>query len=297
MMTTPELAPIPEGLQGTIITDCADANARARQEIRFKHLFGVIPTFVGLTAERDFQDLEAAGQLVDALDAADTHTTYRQAPNVILANVAPRGDDIREHWENGTPFCYFKLGANTVLAPYEGRALALAGRLGLVRTARLLDVPSVTRTLAQDGVIKKYIAKAIDNSQFRSLHFLPLAASELARGRSLPNEKLPVPVLSEPAPAAWYVDSFGNVKTTLLKSDLPFKPGRVITLAGGQKATCYRRLTDVPTGELAITIGSSGYRTRRWLEVVIQKGDAAAELGIKIGSPVLGDIVQTPANG
>lgn len=295
-MATHETSPLLENLQGVIITDCSDPNAQARQEVRFANLFGIRPMFVGLTADRELQDLETAGLLVDVLDAADTHTHEPQKPNVILANVAPRGDDVREHWENGTPFCHFNVAGNTVLAPFEGRALLLAQKLGLVSAVNVLDIRTVTKFLTAEDVLKRPIARAINDSQFRSLHFLPLAARELIKGRNLPAKPEQLKPAPQVEPTAWYVDSFGNLKTTLLKADVNFQPGKVVKLANGEKAVCYRRLADVPTDELALTVGSSGYGTRRWLEVVIQKGDAAKELGFKIGSPMLDGVVERPLN-
>jgi hypothetical protein len=52
-------------LIGSIITDCADDNARARQELRFSTLFGTQPSFLGVSS---YNSIEAAGNLVEQLD-------------------------------------------------------------------------------------------------------------------------------------------------------------------------------------------------------------------------------------
>ncbi|MCR4312136.1 MAG: hypothetical protein NUV56_02515, partial [Candidatus Uhrbacteria bacterium] len=50
----------------SVITDCQDGNARVRQETRYSVLFPGVPTnFMGVSS-----DLEAAGNLIDVLDAA-----------------------------------------------------------------------------------------------------------------------------------------------------------------------------------------------------------------------------------
>lgn len=275
---------ISEGLQGIIITDCSDPNALARQEIRFASLFGVTPAFVGLGT--DNPDLEAAGHLVDTLDALRTPSIYGNTPAVVLVNVAPRGDAVRKKWENGTPFCHFEVNGAIVVSAYEGRALSLASKLGLVSAVSLLDIPEVTSSLVADRVLNVSQAETINNSQFRSLEFLPLAARELIGGRRLPAEKLDLeehPTLGQ----VWFIDGFGNIKTTSLPEDIEFKDGKKATLAGGQEIACYRRLADVPTGKLGLTVGSSGYGNHRWLEIVRQNHSAASRLGVKVGRRVL----------
>jgi hypothetical protein len=69
----------------TIITDCYDANATARQVIRANTLFSAPATVIGIDPRFDIpSDLEASGHLLDCLDASGG------APSVILVNKAPR---------------------------------------------------------------------------------------------------------------------------------------------------------------------------------------------------------------
>lgn len=278
--------PVPEGLQGVIITDCSDDNARARQQVRFSKLFGVVPTFVGLESEN--KSLEGAGQLVDALDAALLPGSYPETPTLVLLNVAPRGDDVRQKHQNGTPFCYFKVGNTTVLSTYEGSGLSLVHKLGLVSTVHLFDIPTVTRAFVKNRILTPSQAEYVKNTQFRSLEFLQLAARELYGGiLELPGQIADVAEHSPEQGNVWFTDIFGNCKTTLLPEDIDFEPGKVVELEGGGKATCYPHLADVPTAETGLTIGSSGYINRRWLELVIQKGRASEKYGITVGSQVL----------
>src|SRR5579884_2807824 len=129
--------------QGVIITDCHDDNARVRLEIRFKSLFGVTPSFIGVESGED-ADLEAAGHLVDVLSSARLPSGYDSHPTVVLVNVARRGDEQRRRgWDNGTPFCYTHSFGNTILSAYEDRNLALARKLGLLGSVKLLDIPTI----------------------------------------------------------------------------------------------------------------------------------------------------------
>ena len=78
----------------TFINDCRDANAVARQISRANTLLEGPADFCGVST-----DLEAAGNLVDVLDAANGQ------PGNVLINVAPRHDKAKR-WPNGTPLTW-----------------------------------------------------------------------------------------------------------------------------------------------------------------------------------------------
>lgn len=72
----------------TIISDCQDDNVFGRQKTRIAALFGSsidAITMIGVSNE-----LEAAGNLVDVLDAAGG------ASGIVLVNVAPRDDKAKQ---------------------------------------------------------------------------------------------------------------------------------------------------------------------------------------------------------
>lgn len=278
---------------GSIITDCADSNARARQELRFASLFGTEPSLLGVGAKAP--DIEAAGNLLDQLNAlsnASASSVDTQA--IILVNVAPRGDKIRQEWHNGTPFCYVRVGNALVVSTYAGRALSLLLEHGFADSVELLDVPTVTSAAIEWGELTEQQAEHINHTQFRSFEFLPLVAYWLTQNRSVPSETRPIGV-HDTRNKVWCVDGFGNAKTTLLPRDIDFEEGKVVTLANGKTATCYRRLADVPKNETALVIGSSGYGKDRFLEVVVQWQDngfhgsdsAATRHSLTVGSTVL----------
>ena len=271
---------------GTIINDCNDQNVQARQELRFKSLFGVEPAFLGVGP---YGAVEAAGNLIDQLDVlVNFPLADETADAIVLVNVAPRSTAAKRKWDNGTPFCYFRVGRVLVVGAYEGHCLALARDLGLASSVELLDVPAVTAAAVAWGDLRPEEAERINNSQFRSLEFLPLVAYWLWQGRPVPARTESLASLPPVSGLAWCIDNFDNVKTTLLPEDVGFEPGKEVTLFNDQKAVCYRRLTDVPAGVTALTIGSSGYGNKRLLEVAIgHQGRAAAQHGFMVGSPVV----------
>lgn len=271
---------------GTIINDCADGSARTRQELRFDTLFGVRPTFLGVGS---YSPIEAAGNLVDQLDVLTKFPLAdKSRENIVLVNVAPRAEDVKQKWDNGTPFCYFRIDNTLVVSTYEGHCLALARDLGISSDVELLDVPTVTAAAVEWRDLSAEEAEKINHSQFRSLEFLPLVAYWLWKGKPVPSKKQSLAELPSPKGQVWQIDNFDNVKTTLLPEDTKFEQGKQITLFNGEVATCYRRLADVPKGVTALTIGSSGYGAHRFLEVVVGGcGKASSIHKFGIGSSIL----------
>src|SRR3989344_3443097 len=102
-----------------IINDCRDPNAMSRQMARVASLLGgqVVPMGVQY-------DLEAAGCLVDALDALGG-----KPETLILANVASR-NRYGKKWANGSPFGYFYYQHTLVMASIDGLTLSLIKKLG-----------------------------------------------------------------------------------------------------------------------------------------------------------------------
>ncbi len=154
-------------VNGVIISDCTDANSIGRQQVRFASLFGNPPSYIRLTSTAT--DLEAAGNLVDVLDAANSvPVSIHTSRQIVLVNVAPRGDGVKEKWDNGTPFCYFISGNTIVVSTFDGRVLALARDIGLVSEVKLLDIPTVTSALCDKSILTPVEEEKINNTQFRS---------------------------------------------------------------------------------------------------------------------------------
>ena len=256
----------------TLITDCKDDNALGRSTTRLSALFpNTHITTMGVNS-----DLEAAGNLIDALDASEGKK------GVLLVNVAPRHKTGKK-WPNGTPFGYFYCGAGasahyqkTLIASIDGLTLSLVKKFGLVEEIKLIDIPEVVTKLAQDKTITKELADRIIHTQFRSFEFLPRVAKWLSDDLFIPHNAYPISQIPDCPQAIWWIDNFGNCKTTLIEQDINFKEGQNVQTKFGNFKCCLR-LKDVPDDQAAIIIGSSGLENKRFLEIVIQ-GQSAAKI-------------------
>lgn len=249
----------------TVINDCRDSNAFGRQLTRVAALFNCPVISVPVTNE-----LEAAGNLVDMLDAAE------ETGGVFLVNVAPRHGKAKQ-WPNGTPFGYFRLGNHIVVTTIDGYTLSLVKKLGMVPSIELLDIPTVLDSLVTQQVVTPALREHIVHTQFRSFEFAPRLARWLLDGHTIPSTSYPLSNVADVAEGIWYVDNFGNCKTTLLPQDVHFTPGKTIDTPLGT-FPCYSRLKDVPHDVLAMIVGSSGYKEDRFLEIVYQGSSAWEKL-------------------
>jgi hypothetical protein len=270
------------------LTDCADANAVARQSARIATLFGAAPTVLPLTGPDP--EGAAALTLLDVLRATET-TGGPAHPVVVLVNIAPRDG----HWPNGAPFCYFRLGGHLVISTLNERVLApVAAHLG-VTAVRVTDVREVLeRAAAEWAELAPAEIEQVVATQFRSLWYVPLLARWLVDGRPVPATERPLG--GTPAEGAdgrvrvAVVDNFGNCKLDRPAAALPGytdRHGLTVHSAREGRAVrvrCFDRLPDVPYGEPGITTGSSG---AGFAELVVRGGSAAELFGLKEGDTVL----------
>lgn len=76
-----------------------------------------------------------------------------------------------------------------------------------------------------------------------------------------------------------HVDHFGNLVTSF---QIAHSQSRLALTVGGQRIEILRHtFADVDPGQALIYRGSSGY-----LEIAVREGNAAAELGVRVGDPV-----------
>lgn len=257
----------------TIINDCHDPLTMNRQAVRAATFFPA--TNISTVAVGNYADLEASGIIIDTIDAA------MDEPGIILANVAPRHGKAKK-WPNGTPFGHIKYQNTHIFATVDGATLSLIHKYGLAKEIEVYDIPTVLDAMIEHGKLSEHLRTPITNTQFRSYEFLPRVAKWHMSGIDIPSVLHP---LSDflPAPlAVWYVDNFGNCKTTAWASDLGHVAGKKIKTQWGD-LTCYDRLKDVGNGEPGIIVGSSGYRDKRFIEIVVQGKSAAEHFGIKVG--------------
>jgi len=258
----------------TIINDCRDTNAAARQIARLSSILNCSAILVGVTT-----DLEAAGNLIDALDATEGR------PGVILVNVAPRNGEAKK-WPNGTPFGYFHYKDTLVISTIDGLTLSLVKKLKLVNQIKVLDIPIVLDELTKGGLLSEKLNDYIVNSQFRSFEFLPRVAFYLLKNHDVVASNLKISQIADIPNAVWWIDSFGNCKTTILPEEVSFGAGGSLKTKIGE-INFYPRLKDVPDNTPGIIIGSSGLLLQRFLEIVIQGQSAAKRLQLAKGDLII----------
>lgn len=284
------------------VNDCADDDARTRLIGRSSEILGRYGGFIGVE-----DDLAGGAGIITSLDAFDgaSDPKRRKHKNVILANVAPREGEAAKKHENGSPFCYFWRGNTLVVTTVDGLALSLVKKFNLTDSVQVLDTNATLEILRKKEMISDAEEKRIKETQFRSFEFSPRVASYLLRYGDIESaERKDIKEIPDAPQAVWQVDRFakyGNSKTTLLPEDV-FSPEMVEKLKSGNgndsrdpvgklktkfgSLPVYRRLKDVPTGEIAVIVGSSGLGDKRLLEIVVQGGSAGKQLGISPGDTI-----------
>ena len=257
----------------TIINDCADPGTMNRQVVRAATLFPA--THISPVAVGAYADLEASGMIIDTIDGA------MDEPGIILANVAPRHGKAKQ-WPNGTPFGHIKYQNTHIFATVDGATLSLVHKYGLAKNIEVYDIPTVLDAMIKQGKLTPKLRDPIINTQFRSYEFLPRIAKWYLDKEIIPFTLHPLSDFLPSPLAVWYVDNFGNCKTTAWQQDLGHQAGKTLMTPWG-KLQCYDRLKDVPNGKAGLIVGSSGYQDKRFLEIVLQGKSAAAHFGIKVG--------------
>lgn len=255
----------------TIINDCADGNTFGRQATRLANLFP--QTAINLVPINNYVEIEAAGNLVDMLDASGGEE------GVILVNAAPRH---KKKWKNGTPFGYFRYKNTLIVSTIDGYALSLVKKLGIANEIMLTDVPTVAQAMFEQGHIDKALADQISHTQFRSYDYMPRLARWVMDGFEIPHEIYAFDKVDNVPQAVWLIDNFGNAKTTILPEEIEFEAGKKIKTKFGE-FTCHTHMKDVAVGDPALIIGSSGIYDKRFVELIVLGGKAGDKYSLKAG--------------
>jgi hypothetical protein len=269
----------------TVINDCKSENDIGRQSTRYSWLFpGANINFVGVNSNLGINStLEAAGNLIDILDASDGRE------GIIAMNVAPRGQ-IKEDGDNGSKFSYFWYKKTLVVSTVKGYNLSLVKKFGLVKHINVLETESVLNFAVNQKLITKDLAEYIKNTQFRSFDYQPRVARWLMDRVKLPYSPISLNKFADAPDAVWLVDSFGNVKTTILRNYFKnanwHTPLKIKTNIGN--FPYYERLKLVPDGVTALYTGSSGIGNQRFIEIATQDriGSVAKRYNLQIGTGV-----------
>lgn len=146
--------------------------------------------------------------------------------------------------------------------------------------------------------IKPYIAELriieVENegSQFRSRDFFPRAVADILHGKheARLRESVDPTLLQDPLEnRAIWIDGFGNIKTSMRLSQRPFAEGeKVVVEINGIKRTALVTGGSfaVNTGELALSVGSSGHEDP-FMEIFLRGGSAFELFGHpRAGAPI-----------
>lgn len=265
----------------TIISDCNGENEAGRQIARFNSL-GLGPThLIGINSSlSDRSTIEGAANLVDILDSTEGKN------GVVVLNVAPRGN--KKDGSNGTHFAYFTYRDTLVISTIKGYCLSFIKKFEISNKVNVVELNDVLCFAKDQQLIAIDRADYIVKSQFRSFDFIPRLVRWLIDGVNIPHTYLQLTAYKKTPPCIWCIDAFGNCKLTLTNRDLLLKkhPRKIKTNYG--TLPFYERLKDIPYGNLAIYVGSSGIGDERFLEIAVQgiPGSAARKLNLQIGDRV-----------
>lgn len=273
----------------TLITDCHDSATFGRQLTRLSAIFKRAPIPVSISGNLDdTASMEAAGVMVDILDSG------MGEKGIVLVNAAPRN---QEKWSNGTPFGYFYYRKTLVVTTVDGYTLSLVKRFKLAEDNKVyvFDIPTVMDFMMDeypgelDANLEKAREKAeyIKNTQFRSFEFMPRVANWKYQDLDIPEEELDLSDVLDLENHIFWIDNFGNAKTSILPEDINFAIGKEYQIEKIGKVKSYAKLKDVPVGQTALIVGSSGIRENRFLELVIQGSSAADKYRLKTGERLI----------
>jgi SAM hydroxide adenosyltransferase C-terminal domain len=281
----PAVPPTPPTPQPPVvhITDCFDPNATARLTVRLATLFGQNPAVLPLTGADP--EGTAALTLLDVLRATE-HLGSAGEPVVVLVNIAPRDGA----WPNGVPFGYFHHGRTLVVTTLGDRVLSLVREYLGVTEIHVTDVRTTLEAAAADWAdFSREEIEEIADSQFRSMWYQPLLAKWVHDGRPIPHTTRSIGAVDQEDVRVAVIDNFGNCKldrpATAIAGYAASRTVQVRDLTDGKlhDVQCHRRLTEVPHGVPALTVGSSGFG---FAELVIRGESAAERFGLYEGAVI-----------
>lgn len=220
-------------------------------------------------------DTIATGFVTAQLALADPE--LRSDNLIVFANCAPRKDKKEARSNNA--------GEGLVLAVLKNGVKVLAVNSGY------------SLSFVRDHIEELWVVDVEEEgSQFRSRDFFPRALARVVKADSkflLDKLEATDVVRDYPEAVIAYIDSFGNLKTSIRTGDhclAGLKPGDRLKVRIGtvlRTATVATGSFNVMEGDLAFSPGSSGHDRRFW-EFFQRGGSAAAEFGHPhVGSNVL----------
>lgn len=261
----------------TIINDCNDPNESARQLTRANILFNCPANSLRLGV---YSDIQSAGNLIDVLDASEGQK------GIVIVNVAPRFGAAKR-WSNGAPFGFFKYKETIVVMTINPEIQHLLWKLKITNEIYVTEISEVIDILIEQGLVEMTRRQYLIDTQFRSFEYAPKLAKLVFDEITFPTKTIASEeVKNGDKGKVWFIDSFGNCKTTLLKEDLIIDEGGYVQTNWG-KIKYHEKLKDVQNEDLGIYVGSSGIGLNRFVEITIQGGNASAGIGINVGDEIL----------
>lgn len=178
-------------------------------------------------------------------------------------NVAPRKDETSPRINNdGEELVYLELENGVeVVSTFSGHTLSLVR--DQVRVLKSLDVLS-------------------KGSQFRSRDIFPKAVARvLEKDRSVFKGQVEDEIPLKPDNRIGYIDGFGNIKTTIRKSEIDLDKGKELEVEINNQRlnlTFADGIFQVSEGEAVFAPGSSGGQDS-FMEIVLRGGSAEEKLG------------------
>ncbi len=101
----------------------------------------------------------------------------------------------------------------------------------------------------------------------------------MSNDKELIGKKLDISEIHDVPLAVWWIDNFGNCKTTLTQSEIEHRSDISKKF---KNTSYYERLKDVPNKSPALISGSSGLGDKQFLEIIVQGGSAEKEFNISV---------------
>ncbi|MBL7058398.1 hypothetical protein ISS03_03605, partial [Patescibacteria group bacterium] len=127
--------------------------------------------------------------------------------------------------------------------------------------------------------------KYITGSQFRSYDFVPRVAQLILSNIQPISKLIPIDNIPDAPECVWWIDNFGNCKTTLLFDELKIVENNKVKTKFGL-FPYFEHLNDVPRNSSAFVRGSSGIGGQRFIEFLTQGQNTAEIFNIKTGDNI-----------
>jgi hypothetical protein len=180
---------------------------------------------------------------------------------VIYSNTAPRKETLQAMVNNAGEGLYY--------AQLRNGAQVVAVNAGYAFSFIKQEIQTCIRVKVEN-----------EGSQFRSRDFYPRIVAHVIQENTPPEGEIVNPLVfpDPPLDTIVWIDGYGNIKTAFRRDSIHYKPGEKIhvTIQGVERTALVSGGSfSVAEGELAFSIGSSGYNNP-FMELFLRGGSAHA---------------------